>query len=601
MLQLHILREETARVIDGLTKRNFKEAKESVSKAVEIDKAKRALQTQIQEEETKLNLESRKVGELMKAGKQEEAMALRNQIANSKDTAKENHEKLKGLERELTDLLYKIPNVPAAKVPAGKSPEENKVEYEHGIIPTLHEGALPHWELIKKYDIIDFDLGIKIAGAGFPVYKGKGAKLQRALINFFLSEAEKAGYTEMQPPIVVNEASGYGTGQLPDKEGQMYFINEDGLYLIPTAEVPITNLYRDVMVSEDELPIKNAGYTPCFRREAGSWGAHVRGLNRLHQFDKIEIVQIAKPENSYEILEEMSKHVASLLEKLELPHRRLLLCGGDMGFNSAMTYDFEVFSAAQQRWLEVSSVSNFETFQANRLKLRYKNKDGKTQLLHTLNGSALALPRIVAAILENNQTKDWIRIPKVLVPWTGFEWIINGKDIVKGYRTLRDDELHPFNEDKKHLALDIEAFGENSSRLKQLQDSINKIDISDLTVCVNTFKRALDKVLELISIKNDLNYPLSRNQGRDEQNYIYGKVLEVLTSAMNSVGGFTSRPFLYERGGDLDISQLIKHLIEMRDSLNTRIFNNYSDFEEFFYKHKNIILDLWRKENKEHP
>jgi seryl-tRNA synthetase len=331
--------------------------------------------------------------------------------------------------------LYKIPNVPHDKVPAGKTPEENITVHQHGEIPKLPVDALPHWELIKKYDIIDFDLGVKISGAGFPVYKGKGAKLQRALINFFLNEADKKGYTEIQPPIVVNEASAYGTGQLPDKEGQMYFVNEDGLYMIPTAEVPITNLYRDVMVNEENLPIKNAGYTPCFRREAGSWGAHVRGLNRLHQFDKVEIVQITKPEDSYAILEEMSLHVQGLLEKLELPYRKLLLCGGDMGFNSAMTYDMEVFSAAQQRWLEVSSVSNFETFQANRLKLRYKPKDSgfssgfssgfgsKPQLLHTLNGSALALPRIVAAILENNQTADGIRIPKVLIPFTGFETI----------------------------------------------------------------------------------------------------------------------------------------------------------------------------------
>jgi seryl-tRNA synthetase len=295
--------------------------------------------------------------------------------------------------------------------------------HQHGVIPVLPENALPHWELIKKYDIIDFDLGIKIAGAGFPVYKGKGARLQRALINFFLDEAEKQGYREMQPPIVVNEASGYGTGQLPDKEGQMYYIKEDELYLIPTAEVPITNLYRDVIIAEDDLPVKNVGYTPCFRREAGSWGAHVRGLNRLHQFDKVEIVQIRKAEESYQALEDMCAYVQGLLEKLELPYRKLLLCGGDMGFNSAMTYDMEVFSAAQQRWLEVSSVSNFETFQANRLKLRYKAKDGKMQLLHTLNGSALALPRIVAALLENNQTSDGIKIPAVLVPYTKFEMI----------------------------------------------------------------------------------------------------------------------------------------------------------------------------------
>lgn len=423
MLQLQVVREETAKVIEGLEKRYFKDADAMVASVIEKDKAKRVLQTQLQEEETKLNLESKRVGELMKLGKQEEATALRNQIALAKESVKENSEKLKVLEKELIDILYKIPNVPALKVPTGRTAEDNLYEQAIGAIPTLAADAIPHWELIKKYDIIDFELGIKIAGAGFPVYKGKGAKLQRALINFFLSEGEKAGYIEMQPPIVVNEASGYGTGQLPDKEGQMYFINEDGLYLIPTAEVPITNLYRDVMVQEDQLPIKNMGYTPCFRREAGSWGAHVRGLNRLHQFDKVEIVQISKPENSYELLEEMSKHVAALLEKLELPYRRLLLCGGDMGFNSAMTYDFEVFSAAQQRWLEVSSVSNFETFQANRLKLRYKNKEGKTQLLHTLNGSALALPRIVAAILENNQTAEGIKIPKALVPWTGFEWI----------------------------------------------------------------------------------------------------------------------------------------------------------------------------------
>ncbi len=423
MLQLQVLREEQGRIIEGLAKRYFKDAESIVAAVVEKDKAKRSLQTQLQDEETKLNAESKRVGELIKAGKQEEAAALRTSIAQAKESAKENSEKLKVLDKDLTDLLYKIPNVPAAKVPAGRGAEDNLVAYEHGTIPTLHDGALPHWELIKKYDIIDFDLGIKIAGAGFPVYKGKGAKLQRALINFFLSEGEKAGYIEMQPPIVVNEASGYGTGQLPDKEGQMYFVNEDGLYLIPTAEVPITNLYRDVMVNEEQLPIKNMGYTPCFRREAGSWGAHVRGLNRLHQFDKVEIVQITKPENSYDTLEQMSLHVQGLLEKLELPYRKLLLCGGDMGFNSAMTYDMEVFSAAQQRWLEVSSVSNFETFQANRLKLRYKNKEGKTQLLHTLNGSALALPRIVAAILENNQSPEGIKIPKVLVPFTGFEWI----------------------------------------------------------------------------------------------------------------------------------------------------------------------------------
>ncbi len=423
MLQLQVLRDETARVLAGLAKRNFKEAEALVLKALDLDKNKRSIQTDTQEREAQANQDSKKIGELMKAGKAEEAGSLRSQVAQAKQIVKDNQDRLDAVDKELTQVLYKIPNVPAIKVPAGKTADDNIYEDQIGTIPQLSADALPHWELIKKYDIIDFELGVKIAGAGFPVYKGKGAKLQRALINFFLSEADKAGYTEIQPPIVVNEASGYGTGQLPDKEGQMYFINEDGLYLIPTAEVPITNLYRDVMVDEAGLPIKNAGHTPCFRREAGSWGAHVRGLNRLHQFDKVELVQISKPENSYELLEEMSEHVANLLEKLELPFRRLLLCGGDMGFNSAMTYDFEVFSAAQQRWLEVSSVSNFETFQANRLKLRYKNKEGKTQLLHTLNGSALALPRIVAAILENNQTVEGIKIPKILVPYTGFEWI----------------------------------------------------------------------------------------------------------------------------------------------------------------------------------
>jgi seryl-tRNA synthetase len=423
MLQLQVLREETGRVLEGLAKRNFKEAESLVLDILKNDSERRKLQLDLDNLKARLNANSKKIGELIKEGKVEEATNLKGIISQDKDHIKVWDQNLLTFEAKQREILVQIPNVPASKVPAGKSAEDNKYDETVGQIPDLNADAQPHWELIKKYDIIDFELGVKIAGAGFPVYKGKGAKLQRALINFFLSEADKAGYTEVQPPIVVNRDSGFGTGQLPDKEGQMYFINEDGLYLIPTAEVPITNLYRDVMLSEDELPIKNAGYTPCFRREAGSWGAHVRGLNRLHQFDKVEIVQISKPENSYALLEEMSQHVAGLLEKLELPYRRLLLCGGDMGFNSAMTYDFEVFSAAQQRWLEVSSVSNFEAFQANRLKLRYKNKEGKTQLLHTLNGSALALPRIVAAILENNQTKEGIKIPKALVPWTGFEWI----------------------------------------------------------------------------------------------------------------------------------------------------------------------------------
>ncbi len=423
MLTLQILREQTDSVLEGLKKRYFKDAESLVQQILENDKLRRETQNTLDTLKAKSNTDSKKIGELMKAGKAEEANTLRAAIALDKDKLKALEESLTEFERKQQEILYKIPNVPASKVPAGKSAEDNINVHEHGTVPTLPADALPHWELIKKYDIIDFDLGIKIAGAGFPVYKGKGARLQRALINFFLNEAGQAGYKEIQPPIVVNEASGYGTGQLPDKEGQMYFVNEDGLYLIPTAEVPITNLYRDVILTEDELPVKNVGYTPCFRREAGSWGAHVRGLNRLHQFDKVEIVQISKPEDSHTILDQMCLHVQGLLEKLELPYRKLLLCGGDMGFNSAITYDMEVFSAAQQRWLEVSSVSNFETFQANRLKLRYKNKEGKMQLLHTLNGSALALPRIVAALLENNQTKDGIKIPKVLVPYTGFESI----------------------------------------------------------------------------------------------------------------------------------------------------------------------------------
>jgi seryl-tRNA synthetase len=423
MLTLQILREQTSAVVNGLKKRHFKDAELLVEQVIENDRLRRETQNTLDSVKAKSNADSKKIGELMKSGKADEATALRTSVAADKDKVKALEESLTDFEKKQLDILYKIPNVPALIVPAGKSAEDNITVHQHGTIPALAADAIPHWELIKKYDIIDFDLGIKIAGAGFPVYKGKGARLQRALINFFLNEAGNAGYREMQPPIVVNEASGYGTGQLPDKEGQMYFVNEDGLYLIPTAEVPITNLYRDVILNEDELPIKNVGYTPCFRREAGSWGAHVRGLNRLHQFDKVEVVQISKAEDSYRILDEMCAHVQGLLEKLELPYRKLLLCGGDMGFNSAVTYDMEVYSAAQQRWLEVSSVSNFETFQANRLKLRYKNKEGKMQLLHTLNGSALALPRIVAALLENNQTPEGIRIPQVLVPYTGFEMI----------------------------------------------------------------------------------------------------------------------------------------------------------------------------------
>lgn len=424
MLQVAVIREHTNKVLEGLQKRNLKNAQELIKQVIENDLLRRDTQKILDDLKGKSNQDSKKIGELMKAGKSEEATTLRASIAADKENVKKLEADLTGFEKKQLELLYKVPNVPHEKVPAGVGADDNIKVYEQGEIPKLTSDALPHWELIKKYDIIDFDLGNKIAGAGFPVYKGKGAKLQRALINFFLDEADKINYKEIQPPIVVNEASGYGTGQLPDKEGQMYFIQEDGLYLIPTAEVPITNLYRDVIVNEDELPIKNVGYTPCFRREAGSWGAHVRGLNRLHQFDKVEIVQIRKPEESYQALDEMCNYVQGLLEKLELPYRKLLLCGGDMGFNSAITYDMEVFAAAQQRWLEVSSVSNFEAYQANRLKLRFKNKEGKIQLLHTLNGSALALPRIVASILENNQTPQGITIPKVLVPYTKFD-IIN--------------------------------------------------------------------------------------------------------------------------------------------------------------------------------
>jgi seryl-tRNA synthetase len=423
MLQVSAIREDKEKIVQALRKRRLNSVEETLDRILSLDQKRRQVQQQQDNLLAESNSLAKEIGGLMKSGQKQEAEALKAKTAELKKTIADLTPELNAAEEELKKLLYTIPNAPHAKVPDGGGPDDNEKVHEWGNIPKLSAEALPHWDLIKKYDIIDFDLGNKIAGAGFPVYKGKGAKLQRALINFFLDQADKKGYKEVQPPIVVNEASGYGTGQLPDKEGQMYHITVDNLYLIPTAEVPITNLYRDVILSADQLPVKNAGYTPCFRREAGSWGAHVRGLNRLHQFDKVEIVQITTPEVSYKILDEMCGHVQSLLEMLELPYRKLLLCGGDMGFNSAMTFDMEVFAAAQQRWLEVSSVSNFETFQANRLKLRYKNKEGKTELLHTLNGSALALPRIVAALIENNQSKDGIRIPKVLVPYTGFELI----------------------------------------------------------------------------------------------------------------------------------------------------------------------------------
>jgi seryl-tRNA synthetase len=423
MLLVNQIRENFASVLAGLQKRNFPNAEAVLNQAVSLDELRKSTQTERDQIQAESNAISKEIGVLMREGKAEEAVKIREKTAELKVQIKDLEDQYSSTEEELRLLLYTIPNVPHTSVPAGKSAEDNEIVLESGAIPTLFEGKLPHWELIKKYDIIDFDLGVKVTGAGFPVYKGKGARLQRALINFFLDEALAAGYMEVQPPILVNEESGYATGQLPDKEGQMYFAAADNLYLIPTAEVPITNLYRDVILSESDLPIKNVGYTPCFRREAGSWGAHVRGLNRLHQFDKVEIVQITHPDHSYQTLESMSDYVQGLLKKLELPYRVLRLCGGDMGFTSALTYDMEVYSAAQERWLEVSSVSNFETYQSNRLKLRFKGEDKKTQLAHSLNGSALALPRIVASILENNQTPDGILMPKVLHPYLGFDKI----------------------------------------------------------------------------------------------------------------------------------------------------------------------------------
>jgi seryl-tRNA synthetase len=423
MLQIQFIRENTEKTIKGLQKKHFANAEEKVKEALALDAQRREAQKQQDDALAKSNQLSKQIGILMKDGKKDDAEKVKQEAKTLSDEAKTLVEKASELEEKLYQILVTFPNLPSEQVPEGKTAEDNVVVESHGEVPALHEGALPHWELIVKYDIIDFELGNKVTGAGFPFYKGKGAKLQRALINFFLDEAEKAGYFEVQPPILINKDSGFGTGQLPDKDGQMYHATVDDFYLIPTAEVPITNMYRDVIVDVEQLPIKNVGYTPCFRREAGSWGADVRGLNRLHQFDKVEIVQIQHPEKSYETLEDMRKYVQGLLEKLELPYRVLKLCGGDMSFTSALTYDMEVYSAAQKRWLEVSSVSNFESYQANRLKLRYKGDDKKTQLLHTLNGSALALPRIMAAILENNQTEDGINIPKVLHPYTKFEKI----------------------------------------------------------------------------------------------------------------------------------------------------------------------------------
>ena len=423
MLTLKLIKEQTEEVIKGLEKKHFNNAREAINKVIEVDKARRAAQNELDKNLSQVKTLSKSIGALMKEGRADEAERARAEVAAMKETNKSLEAAMTDAEAQLTTLLCSIPNVPNSSVPEGSDAVDNVVERQGGRIPQLGPGALPHWELAKKYDLIDFELGVKITGAGFPVYKGKGARLQRALINFFLDEARAAGYLEIEPPYVVNAASGYGTGQLPDKEGQMYHANEDDLYLIPTAEVPVTNIYRDVILDEKDLPVKNCAYSACFRREAGSYGKDVRGLNRLHQFNKVEIVRIDTPEHSYQSLDEMIAHVEGLVQKLELPYRILRLCGGDMSFTSSITFDFETFSAAQERWLEVSSVSNFESYQANRLKCRYRTADRRIELCHTLNGSALALPRIVATILENNQTPEGIRVPRVLVPYCGFDMI----------------------------------------------------------------------------------------------------------------------------------------------------------------------------------
>jgi seryl-tRNA synthetase len=421
MLQVSFLREQKERVVEGLKKRNFKNL-ELVDEAIQLDDLRKKTQLELDTQLSEINKISKEIGMLMKDGKKDEAEAAKSKTAQYKESSKELTNKLSEIEVSLQNVLYLIPNIPYEKVVAGVSADDNEVVYQSHEVHGLEEGAIPHWELAKKYNLIDFELGVKIAGAGFPVYLGKGARLQRALVQYFLDKNTDAGYLEVNPPHVVNEASGYGTGQLPDKEGQMYHVGIDDLYLIPTAEVPVTNIYRDVILDEKELPVKNTAFSQCYRREAGSYGAHVRGLNRLHQFEKVEIVRIEKPENSYAALEEMVVHVQSILEDLELPFRILRLCGGDTGFAAAMTYDFEVWSAAQEKWLEVSSVSNFETFQANRLKCRIKG-EGKTQLAHTLNGSAMALPRIMAALLENNQVEGGIKLPKIVAEYARFEMI----------------------------------------------------------------------------------------------------------------------------------------------------------------------------------
>jgi len=422
MLEVKNIRDHKEAFVNALAKRNF-DASELLDKVLSLDELRRTTQRELDDVLAKSNAISKEIGMLFKSGKGQEANALKAQTGELKEKSKALSEQMETAQNELNELLYQIPNIPNDLVPDGQSEDDNEVVFNEGDIPKLDDDALPHWELAKKYDIIDFELGNKITGAGFPLYKGKGAKLQRALIQYFLDKNTAAGYTEVQVPHVVNEASGFGTGQLPDKEGQMYYIGEDNLYLIPTAEVPITNMYRDDLLDESVLPIQLTGYTPCFRREAGSYGAHVRGLNRLHQFDKVEIVNFVKPEESYKMLDDMVEHVKGILAELGLPYRILRLCGGDIGFTSALTYDFEVYSTAQERWLEISSVSNFETFQSNRLKIRYKDKNNNKQLVHTLNGSSLALPRVLAGILENYQTSEGIKIPEVLVPYTGFEVI----------------------------------------------------------------------------------------------------------------------------------------------------------------------------------
>ncbi|MFC6103004.1 serine--tRNA ligase [Olivibacter domesticus] len=422
MLQISYIRENRDKVIERLAVRNFTQI-ELVDEIIGLDEQIRSTKSASESISAEANAAAKQIGDLMRQGKREEAEEIKARSGEYKEEVKLLLEKLGGLEEEFFQKIVQLPNLPYKDVPAGRTADDNQVVLEHGHKLMLPDDALPHWELAAKYDIIDFELGVKVSGAGFPVYKGKGARLQRALINFFLDQATDNGYREVQVPILINGESGFGTGQLPDKEGQMYYVGADDLYLIPTAEVPVTNMYRGEILKEEDFPIKNTAYTPCFRREAGSYGAHVRGLNRLHQFDKVELVQIVHPDNSYEVLEEMSTYVQSLLQKLKLPYRVLRLCGGDMGFTSAMTYDMEVWSGAQKRWLEVSSVSNFETYQSNRLKTRFKGMDGKMHLVHTLNGSALALPRIVACILEENQAENGIKVPEVLVPYTGFEWI----------------------------------------------------------------------------------------------------------------------------------------------------------------------------------